>query len=180
MYFRAGDALTAGCDDPLIHFCRAKLLTKGPERIVEACKAADKLRESNQYGAYIRAHVLILAASWAQTNGKLVQDPEFRPHIRENLQAAMGLLPQIVEQKDLPPELMMELMEHLGDASMSVEGDRFVLLAKANPIGKSDSGKIRAAKITGAGDSRAGNDQLRVGCARPRNGSGGATELEAV
>src|SRR5882724_9447095 len=57
MYFRAGDALTAGCDDPLIHFCRAKLLTKGPERIVEACKAADKLRESNQYGAYIRAHV---------------------------------------------------------------------------------------------------------------------------
>ena len=134
MYFRAGDALAAGCDDPLIHFCRAKLLTKGPERIVEVCKAADKLRESNQYGPYIRAHVLTLAASWAQTNGKLVQDPEFRPHIRENLQAAMGLVPQIVEQKDLPPELLMELMEHLGDASMSIEGDRFVLLAKANPI----------------------------------------------
>jgi hypothetical protein len=46
----------------------------------------------------------------------------------------MELLPEIFAQKELPPELLMELMRTVGYVSMYVEGDRFVLLEKVNPI----------------------------------------------
>jgi len=101
MYFKAGEALVAGCGDPLIHFCRAKLLTSGPERIEHVCKAANMLRESNQYGPYIRAYVISFAAWWAQTNQQLVAEAKIEPHIRENEQAVMGLLPEIFADKEL-------------------------------------------------------------------------------
>ena len=134
MYFKAGEAITAGCDDPLIHFCRAKLLTRGQEKIEEVCAAADKLRENSKYGPYIRAYILTLAAWWAQTDPKGVADAKIQPHIRENVDAFMALLPEIFNDKDLPAELLIDLMRNVGYVSMYVEGDRMKLLDKANPI----------------------------------------------
>src|SRR5258706_15027306 len=40
MYFRAGDALTAGWDDPLVHFRRGQLVNQGPGRNVQAGQGA--------------------------------------------------------------------------------------------------------------------------------------------
>src|SRR5688572_21812222 len=134
MFNHAGRALAAGCDDPLIHFCRAKILTRGPGRILGVCKAADKMRTSDQYGPYIRAHVLILAAWWSHSNKALVTDKTWQPNIRENIDTAMALVPDIFAEKDLPAQLVLELLRNIGYASMHIEGDRFVLLDKVNPL----------------------------------------------
>jgi hypothetical protein len=90
------------------------------------------------------------AAWWAQTNQQLVAEAKIEAHIPENIQAVMGLLPEIFADKELPPQLLIELMRNIGYVSMYVEGDRFALLNKANlALDKSPQGRALVLAIRG-------------------------------
>jgi len=129
-------AIDAGCEDPMVRFglARAMQRLQGGWLYYEAIEhgnAAGLARKDTHYPPYIRAYIFLMGAWLEHDFGQSVDDPDWENHSKEWLERFLALLPDVFADKELPPELLVGFINHIGRVSKTIEGDRMVLVEKA-------------------------------------------------
>jgi tetratricopeptide (TPR) repeat protein len=129
-------AIAAGCSDPMVRFALARAMGKlggtwTYPQAIEHGNAAGFARKDAHYSPYIRAYMFLMGAWHEHGFGEFVDDPDWENCSKEFLQRCLALLPEVFGDKDLPPELVIELIDNLGGLSKTVQDDRMVLVDRA-------------------------------------------------
>jgi len=131
MFNKSAEAMAAGCDDALVHFARGRAADSRASRELKAReydKAAQEMLQA-KYAPYVRAEVLLGAASWA--NGMVIAaDAAWKDNSEKYMDAGMALMPEVVADQQLPPAQLVTLIGTTGAVSRKIKGDRLVLVEK--------------------------------------------------
>src|SRR5437899_383607 len=133
---KANEAYRNACRDPLVALAYARFLVRGKteyhEKVVWHGMAARQFMTDDKYPAYIRAWSLFLAAIFDHAGSEKMSNVRgWKDNSRIYLDKGMELLPGVLADKEVPPELIIRLMDVVGEASRDIEGDRLVLVDKA-------------------------------------------------